>query len=99
MSQDYESIALIRLPLCNDDVERNRYIRVNTRSGSAYEIDAIGECEEKILLVECKWTSKEITQKDIDDFLEESTYVKDKRKKFQSLSVERLLNQTSLTMS
>lgn len=52
-----------------------------TRSGSAYEIDAIGECEEKILLVECKWTSKEITQKDIDDFLEKSTYVKDKRKK------------------
>ncbi len=52
-----------------------------TREGSVYEVDVVGECEEKILLIECKWTSKEITQKNIDDFLEETTYVKDKREK------------------
>lgn len=51
------------------------------RDGSPYEIDVIGECKDKILLVECKWTSKEITQKDIDKFLEKIAYVKDKRKK------------------
>ncbi len=52
-----------------------------TRDGSTYEIDVIGECEKEILLIECKWTSKEITQKAIDDFLEKGAYIKDKREK------------------
>ncbi len=51
------------------------------KDGSPYEIDMIGECEKKIMIFECKWTSKEINQKNIDELLRKMEYIKDPREK------------------
>jgi len=55
--------------------------RVPDKKGESYEIDIVAECEENLLLVECKWTSKPLTQRDVEELIKKGNYLKDNRKK------------------
>lgn len=55
--------------------------KVPSEKGKAYEIDIVGENDDSITLVECKWRNRPASKRDVEDFLKKCEYIKDKRKK------------------
>ncbi len=45
------------------------------------EIDLIGECENKLLIVECKWTNKVVTEKMMEEFIQKTENIKTLKQK------------------
>ena len=82
----FEDIVLDLLPI----FQKNGMLPNITRIGKGWikskdnqqvEIDVVAESEENLILIECKWTNKPVTKKDLENFLGKISAVPSKKKK------------------
>jgi len=66
------------LPFLPDRIGKS-WGKVPNEKGESYEIDIVGEKENRLLVIECKWREKQVNDKQINRFLKKCSYLKTKK--------------------
>jgi AAA+ ATPase superfamily predicted ATPase len=66
------------IPFLPDTVGKT-WGKVPNEKGKSYEMDIIGEKNNQLLVIECKWREKQVDDKQINHFLRNCSYLKTKK--------------------